>query len=331
MAKTHKPRAGSLQYVPRKRAKREKPRIRSWPKTDEARILGYTAYKAGMTHIMVLDETKNSPTNGMEIALPVTILEAPSMKVVGVRIYRKGYNGMGAVTDIWGEVEEEKEKKKKGKGRKKKKDAAAKLDEISKNLDEVDDVRIIASTRPVKTNTPKKKPDVLELALGGDKTAKLEYAREMLGKDINVRDVFNENEYVDVTAVTKGKGFQGVIKRYGVKKQPSKASKKRRHLGTGGTWSPSRKLWMEPQPGQMGYHTRTEYSKLILKIGEDGSEVTPAGGFLRYGPVSGFYLMVYGSVPGSAKRIVRLTTPRRPHPEVNYTLKLVDLSSKQGM
>ncbi|MFH1403920.1 MAG: 50S ribosomal protein L3 [Candidatus Altiarchaeota archaeon] len=325
MAKVNKPRAGSLQYVPRKRSKMERPRIQSWPQSEEVKALGYTVYKAGMTHVIAVDETKNSPTNGLEVALPVTILEAPPMKVLGVRVYRKGYEGMEAVSDIWLDSEGGKDKKSA------KKDPSKKIEAISGKLDEVSDIRLIVSTQPSKTNMPKKRQDVMEVAIGGDMPGKLEYAKELLGKEIKITDVFNENDFVDVTSVTKGKGFQGVIKRYGIKKQRAKATKKTRHMGTGGAWSPSKKLWMEPQPGQVGYHKRTEFNKLILKIGEDGKEVTPAGGFLRYGPVSGDYLMVYGSIPGPVKRIIRLTRPRRPHSEVNYTLKRIDLSSKQGM
>ncbi|MFC2162463.1 50S ribosomal protein L3 [Candidatus Altiarchaeota archaeon] len=336
MAKINKPRAGSLQYVPRKRAKNIKARIRSWPDASDAKILGYTAYKAGMTHVLAMDETKNSPTNGMEVALPVTILEAPPMKIVGVRIYNTAYNGLEVVKDIWVEDEGGKKKGSKPKDPKTKESKPRikpekQFAEIAKEIGKVGDIRLIASTQPALTGTAKKKPDVMELGLGGEVQAKLDYAVGMLGKDITINDVFSEKEFVDVTSVTKGKGFQGVVKRYGVKKQSHKASKKRRHLGTGGSWKPARKLWMEPQPGQTGFHARTEYSKQILKIGEDGNEVTPAGGFMRYGQIAGDYVMLYGSVPGSVKRIIRLSTPRRGHSDNQYTIKNIDLTSKQGM
>ncbi len=301
--------------------------MHSWPQGDgEGRILGFTGYKAGMTHCIAVDESNGSPTSGSEVFVPVTILETPPMKVVGVRVYRKAYKGDQAFTDVWMANPEDDVRKRAPvpkKGRRK-------LEDVEKKLDDVDDIRLIAYTQPKLTHSPKKKPDVMELALSGDKAEKLAYAKEMLGKDIGIKDVFNENDFIDVTSVTKGKGFQGVVKRYGLKRQPRKASGKRRHLGTGGAWTPTHKLWVEPQPGQMGYHTRTEYNKLILKIGEDGEEVTPKGGFLRYGPVSSHYVMVYGSVPGPSKRVVRLTHPRRQHKDVSLNIKHVDTSSKQG-
>jgi len=250
-----------------------------------------------------------------------------------MRVYKDGYGGKQIMADIWADTPDDKESKKTSKNtsKKKKADPLKRIDEISKNLEGVSDVKLIAKTMVFKTNTPKKKPDVMELNIGGDIQAKLDYAKEIIGKEINITDVFDENEFVDVTSVTKGKGFQGVVKRFGVRKQPAKATKKRRHIGSGGSWKPARKLWMEPQPGQMGYNTRTEYNKLILKIGDDGGEITPSGGFLRYGPVSGNYLMLYGSIPGPAKRVVRLTRQRRRHSEVSYSIKHIDLTSKQGL
>jgi len=329
MARKNKPHAGSLAYIPKKRAKSIKPRVHSWPQKEKAKLLGFSAYKAGMTHAMVIDDRKTSPTSGMEVALPVTILEAPPMKVVGIRVYSKGYDGLETFTDIWCEKPEDTIRKRVSLP--KKTETQKKLEELRKKLPEVADIRLIAYTQPYSTNIPKKKPDVNEIALGGTTQEKLDYASSVLGKEITARDAFSEKQFIDVTSVTKGKGFQGNIKRYGVKQQPRKSTGKRRHIGTGGAWTPAKKMWTEHQPGQLGFFTRTEYNKLIVKIGDNGSEVTPKGGFLRYGPVQNTYIMVYGSVPGPAKRIVRLTQPRRGHKDFNLTLKHVDTSSKQGM
>jgi large subunit ribosomal protein L3 len=82
----------------------------------------------------------------------------------------------------------------------------------------------------------------------------------------------------------------------------------------------------------MGYFQRTEYNKRILKIGVDGSDVTPKGGFLRYGPVKGTYILLEGSVPGPAKRLVRLRYPARPPKEVSETppkITNISLESQQ--
>ncbi|MCX6695476.1 MAG: 50S ribosomal protein L3 [Candidatus Altiarchaeota archaeon] len=328
MARHNKPHAGSLAYIPKKRAKSIKPRIHTWPQNGKAMLLGFSAYKAGMTHAIAVDDRKTGPTAGMEVCLPVTILEAPPMKVVGVRVYSKGYEGSETFTDIWCENPEDNIKKKISLP--KKTETQKRLEALKKEMGSVSDIRIITYTQPYRTNMPKKTPDVNEIALGGTTQEKLDYATKVLGKELTVRDAFSEKQFIDVTSVTKGKGFQGNIRRYGVKKQPRKSTKKRRHIGTGGAWTPSKKMWTEHQPGQLGFFTRTEYNKFIVKIGDNGIEVTPKGGFLRYGPVQNTYIMVYGSVPGPAKRIIRITHPRRTHKPLDLTVKRIDTSSKQG-
>ena len=327
MAHRNKPRAGSRAYRPLKRAKSDKPRIHSWP-TGEAKILGFTGYKAGMTHCIAVDEQKTRITHGSEIFVPVTVVEAPPMKVDGIRVYKNGYGGTETYTDIWCDTPD------KEVGLRtcvpKKPNSTEKLKKVTKELENIGDIRLIAHTQPSLTHSPKKIPDITELALSGDVKEKFEYAKSILGKEITIADVFKAHDFADVTSVTKGKGFGGVIKRYGVRKQPSKATGKRRHPGTGGSWHPAHKLWVEPLPGQVGYHTRTEYNKLIIKVGDKGGEVSPAGGFLHYGPVKGHYIMLYGSIPGPSKRVVRLTFPRRAKKPINLTLKHIDQSSKQG-
>jgi len=328
MAKAHKPRAGSRAYRPLKRAKKETPRIKSWA-PGESKVLGFTGYKAGMTHCMAVDENKQSPTAGSEIMIPVTIVETPPMKVVGIRVYTSGIQGEQVMTDIWCDSPD-KQLSRRTSIPKKKSESSKKLDEVGKKSSDISDVMLIAHTQPSLTHSQKKTPDVMEMALSGDIDEKLSYAKEVLGKELTITDVFKESTFVDVTSVTKGKGYAGVIKRYGVKKQPRKATKKRRHLGTGGSWNPSHKLWVEPLPGQMGYHTRTEYNKFIVKVGDDGSEVTPRGGFMRYGPVKSNYVMLYGSVPGPAKRVIRMSFTRRTPKDMSLSVKHIDDTSKQG-
>jgi large subunit ribosomal protein L3 len=327
MASRNRPVAGSRAYRPLKRARQEKPRVHSWP-AGASKILGFTGYKAGMTHCIAVNETKGFVTTGSEVFVPVTIIETPPMKVVGVRIYRKGLGGEETFMDIW--CDEPGDDVARRTNVPKKPNSQSKISLAEKGLAHASDVRLIAFSQPSLTHIPKKTPDIMELVLSGSIPEKFGYAKEVLGKTISIKDVFKEKGFVDVTSVTKGKGYGGVIKRYGVRKQPRKAKGKRRHPGTGGSWHPAHKLWVEPLPGQVGYHTRTEFNKLIVKIGDNGSEVTPAGGFLHYGPLKSEYLMLYGSVPGPAKRVVRLTFPRREHKEVSLAVKHIDLSSKQG-
>ena len=97
---------------------------------------------------------------------------------------------------------------------------------------------------------------------------KLNYALDLLGKEVRASDIFNEGQYVDAIATTKGKGVQGVVKRWNIRIQYGKAmrSGKGRHVGSIGPWSPERTMWTVAQAGQMGYHKRTEFNKKVLKV-----------------------------------------------------------------
>ncbi|MEM1851858.1 MAG: 50S ribosomal protein L3, partial [Acidilobaceae archaeon] len=77
--KQHAPRRGSLGFSPRKRAARLVPRVKSWPKvnTNRPTLLAFLGYKAGMTHVFIVDEMPTSPTFGKEIFVPVTVVETP--------------------------------------------------------------------------------------------------------------------------------------------------------------------------------------------------------------------------------------------------------------
>jgi len=330
MAKRHKPMAGSRAYTPRKRAKQQKPRLRSWPTSEKQTVCGFAGYKAGMTYVLALDNRQGRATTGLEVFIPATVIDAPPLNVFGFRAYRKGYEGVEAVTDVLHEKAPA-DLKKRLLSLPKKSNPQEKIKQVTDSIKDITDVRLLVSTQPSLTSIGQKKPDVMEIGLSGSVEEKLKYATEQLGKQLSVKNVFADNTFVDVTAVTKGKGFQGIIKRYGIGKQPRKSTQKIRHIGSGGSITPSKKLWMIPQPGQHGYHTRTEYNKAVLKVGADGKEVTPEGGFLNYGPVNGDYIILKGSIPGPAKRVIRLTVPRRQKEDANYTLSHIDLASKQGV
>lgn len=327
-----KPRRGSLAFTPRKRAKKQIPRIHSWVETDEVKPLGFAGYKAGMTHVIALDSRENSRTKGLEVSVPVTVLETPPMIVAGIRAYVKGYFGDVTLFDAW--MPEPKKEKKDihklyGKLHLESKYKEKSLEDIQNSLDRLSGIHLLVYVQPSLTSMPKKKPDLMEIAIGGKIEDQFNYAKEKLGNEISISDVFGENSFADVTSVTKGKGFQGVVRRWGVKKQRSKATQKRRHMGTGGAWTPSYKSWREGMPGQVGYHTRTEFNKLIVKFGDNGSEVTPKGDFLNYGPVKKNYIMIKGSVPGPAKRLIRLSLPRRDHREENLAVVHINQESPQ--
>jgi len=310
--KKHAPRHGSLAYLPRGRAKRTVGRIRFWPKVEEGpTLLGFMGYKAGMTHIMMVEDKPGSLHLGKEASHPATILDVPPIIVFAVRAYTKNQYGLQTFTEAW------------MKSPPKDFDRALVLPEefnteenlkkIEENLEEIAEIRLLAATQPRLAGVPKKKPDIMEIKVdGGSIKEQIEYAKSLLGKTVSITDVFKEGHFMDVVAITKGKGFQGPVKRWGIKILPRKSRKTKRGVAAIGPWKPARVLYTVPRAGQMGYHQRTEYNKRILKIGIDGKNVTPKGGFLKYGEVKGTYVIVDGSLPGPAKRLVRLRYPARP-------------------
>ena len=342
--KKHAPRRGSLAVRPRKRASRIVPRVKSWPEVESEQPLplGFLAYKAGMTHAYIIDDEPGSLTHGREIFVPVTVVDAPPMVVAAVRVY--GYDpniGLYTLSEAWAQPEALKKGYKLDIDRVIPRlhvpDTEKAVNRLRSLADQVYDVRIIAMTQPrLVGGLSKKKPDVLEIKIGGGSSIeeRLDYALKILGGAIKVDDVFRPGQFVDVIAVTKGKGFQGVIKRYGVKELPRWHKHRKGSRSGPGTRGPATTFsWSEvPQPGQTGYHRRTEYNKRILAIGENGYEVTPAGGFLHYGIVRGPYVLLAGSIPGTPKRPIVLRHPVRPRwqpsepPKITY----LSLQSKQG-
>ena len=335
MSHPHRPRRGSIAYSPRIRARSEIPRVRAWPMKKEAKLMGFAGYKAGMTHVIMTDDVPNSLTLGMEISIPVTILEAPPMKVAAIRVYKNTTNGASAIAEAW-TTELDKELNR-AMTVPKKHDlpaALAKIDQLIKD-GTAKDLRVVMYTLPEKvTGIPKKRPEIMENNIGGTElTARFEYAKTLLGKSINISDVFNNGDIIDVQAITTGKGTQGPVKRWGIQLQKSKHSRAGsvREIGTLGAWHPSHVSWRVPQLGQTGYHQRTEFNKRIMQIGKDGKTVTPEGGILNYGIVRNDYIIIKGSVPGPAKRLVRMRPAIRlkktlPVPELTQ----VSLESKQG-
>lgn len=356
MGHASKPKRGSRAYSPRKRAKSINGRIRSWPEINgPARLQGFAGYKAGMTHVIVVDPRPKSTTSGQEIQVPVTVIEVPPMKVAAIRVYRDSPYGLQCVTEVWadkldrdlerllplkkGKVEKAKKKDKDGKETEEdseEKESKKEKKAVKFDVDEsqVDEVRLLMHTLPrMLVGIPKKKPDLIEVRIGGGTIPeRLTLAKDYLGKELKVTDYIKEaGKVVDLIAVTKGKGFQGAIKRWGVKLLVHKNSKHRRQTGTAGPWHPNYVMSTVPLAGQMGFHQRTDLNKPIIKIGENGEEVTPSGGFVRYGKVANPYILIYGSIPGPAKRMIRIRDAARYHgKEYKWEINYLSTSSKQG-
>ena len=151
----------------------------------------------------------------------------------------------------------------------------------------------------------------------------------MLGKALDAKDVFKPGEFVDVSAVTKGSGYTGAVKRYGIRIQTRKDKQMHRHVGSIGSTVPRHIDWRVPMAGQYGYLTRTEFGKRIIEMSDDAKKVTPKGGFVGYGNVKS-YLLVEGSVPGPSKRLIRLRKSVRSAKVAPVDVRYVSTESKQG-
>jgi large subunit ribosomal protein L3 len=330
--KKHAPKHGSLAYLPRGRSKRTVGRIRFWPKVEEGpTMLGFMGYKAGMTHVMMIEDKPRSQNLGKETSHPATILEVPPVIVYAIRAYTKDMYGLHTFTEVW--MKNPPKDFNRALVLPEEFNSEENLKKIEDNIDKISEIRILAATQPRLVAVPKKKPDISEIKVdGGTIPEQFEYAKNILGKNVSITEIFKEGTYMDAIAITKGKGFQGPVKRWGINILPRKSNKTKRGVACIGPWKPPRVLYTVPRAGLLGYHLRNEFNKRILKIGLEGKDVTPKGGFINYGEVKGTYLIVDGSLPGPAKRLVRLRYPARPPSETSEgspNITYVSLESMQ--
>jgi len=291
------PRKGSLQFWPRKRADKFLPRV-NWNYTDSSKNLrGFIGYKAGMASAIVKDSTPDSMTKNKKIAVPITIIECPPIKILSIRFYKNGK----VLTEIISE-NLEKELKRKLKIPKKK---PKKIEEIK----DYDDVRVIIYSLVKKTNL-KKTPDLVEVGIAGNIEEKLKFVKENLGKEILISDVFENGQLIDLRGLTTGKGFQGPVKRFGITLMQHKSEKGVRRVGSIGPWHPARVTFRVPMAGQLGMFTRIGYNKKIIKIGK-AEEIAELKSIKNYGDLKTNYVLIYGSVQGPSKRQLILTSPLR--------------------
>ena len=325
-----------MAFSPRKRARSETPHVSSWAAVDgdETKILGFAGYKVGMSHIMAVDYRKKSTTAGQEIRMPVTVVEVPPMKAIGVRAYIKDTYGLRTLTEAWDKKFDDDLERKLPLP----KDHDAKSAWKKMKDEDVEEIRLLVHTQPkLVTGIPKKKPEIMEMGVGGGSIEdQIKFSKDILGKEFTVNDFAEDGEMLDAIAITTGYGFQGHVKRWGVKLLTHKNSKHRRMIGNLGPFSPGYVVSTVPQAGQTGYHQRTEYNKRLLKIGDNPDEINPKGGFLNYGLIRGSYALIHGSLPGPSKRLIRFRKAVRFHgtragAKVAPEITMVSQESQQGV
>ncbi|MFH1771070.1 MAG: 50S ribosomal protein L3 [archaeon] len=303
MPSIRKPRSGSMQFWPRKRAKKIYARIRSWPKVKEVKPLAFIGYKVGMMHMMATNENKNSHTKGEQISVPTTIIECPPIKLFSVRFYNQHNNSLQVQKEIFFKSE-----KNLGKKINLPKENLKELENIT--ADDYENITMTVYTQPQKTGFGKKKPELVEIGLGGSNQEKIAFIKQNHDKEITIESVFSQDQMVDIHAITKGQGFQGPVKRLGIGLKNHRSEKGRRAPGSLGPWVRQQHImYRVAHAGQTGFHQRVEYNKQILQISNDLEKIPQ--NIHKYGNVKSNYIVIHGSVAGTKKRMVIMTVPKR--------------------
>ena len=245
------------------------PRIRYVAQDDTVGFAAAIGFKAGMGHAIIIDDREGNHNFGKPLFVPYSVIALPPLKVVGIRAYKivDGY-----LTNI-GKVEQ------------------------NQDANDATEIRALVQIVPKDSGFSQKKPFVIEVPISG-KTAqeKIEFVKKYIGKELDQREILSRWVYVDVIGVTKGKGFQGPVKRFGIKRKQHKSRKSVRAVGAIGPWHPASVMYSVPRAGHMGYHRRTIYNLRIIGISKEPNVRLPTKA------IKGYYILIKGSVPGPVGR-----------------------------
>ena len=125
--------------------------------------------------------------------------------------------------------------------------------------------------------------------------------------DVLKADTFAAGEMVDVTGTSKGKGFQGVIKRHNQSRGPmSHGSQYHRGVGSMGTLLPMRVLPGKKLPGHMGHEQVTIQNLEVISVDLENNVI-----------------LIKGSVPGPKNSLVLVRTSVKTGNKVNEPVELI--------
>ncbi|SRR5258708_7258093 len=200
-----------------------------------------------------------------EIVEAVTIIETPPMLVIGVVGYVETPHGLRTLTTVWASHLSDEVKrrfyknwyrsKKKAFTRYAKKHSEDGGKSMARELERIRKyctvVRVLAHTQIRKTGLKQKKAHLMEIQVNGGSVAeKVAFAEGLFEKPVEIGAIFEQNEVVDVIAVTKGHGFEGVTHRWGTRKLPRKTHKGLRKVACIGAWHPSKVMFSVARAGQ---------------------------------------------------------------------------------
>ena len=328
--KKHAPRRGSLAYRPRGRAASIVPTVRTWPKiyADKPSLLGFAGFKAGLIHLITVDNVEKRPSFGKPVFNAATVICTPPISIYGIRAYGISFDGLFVLGDVYIDKSPEGLSEKKGK---KSKNVDSPLKKIESILDKVIQMSAIVSVYPKDAGLSQKKPVVFEIGVGGgDIKSRFEYLKGILGKDVTINEIIKPGMYIDVIGITKGKGFEGPVTRFGIRRKSHKSRKSVRAVATLGPWHPASVMYTVPRAGQRGYHQRVEYNKKVMVVSNSKeAEITPKSGFPHFGVVGGDYIIAKGSIIGPAKRLIKLRLPLRPPRAKIQQPKILEISVRR--
>lgn len=305
--KRHAPKRGSLAYLPRGRSAHPVGKIKTWPSwIGPPTLLGFAGYKAGMTHVVLIEDHPHSPFYGQERVMAVTVLDTPPLFVCGMRTYESTPYGLSVIGESW--FSDLNSDLSRVFPLPKDYNTSETLNKLKDSIETTTEVRAIVHTQPILSGVTRRKPHLFEVKIGGGETIQeqFDYANSILGKETRATDILKDGQIVDTSSISIGKGFQGPVKRWGIRILQHKSRGTKRGVGAIGPWKPHHMFYTVPRAGQLGYHQRTDYNKRILKIGEDGDEITPPGGFIRYGIIRGDFLILQGSITGHRKNLIKM-------------------------
>ena len=135
-----------------------------------------------------------------------------------------------------------------------------------------------------------------------------------LGQEIKV-DIFTRGEMIDVTGTTKGKGFQGVIKRHGQHRGPmGHGSHYHRRPGSMGTMRPMRVFKGKKLPGHMGVNTVTIQNLEIVAVDVENNVI-----------------LVKGNIPGAKKSLVIIKSAVKNPNKINQRPELMSWIKEEAI
>ncbi|MFQ5573350.1 MAG: 50S ribosomal protein L3, partial [Nitrosopumilaceae archaeon] len=264
--------------------------------------------------LVSIDDREKTPNFGKQLVSLGTVIVTPPLHVVGIRGYKKDHIGIHAAFDIYA-----KDMPKNLSRILNTKTEGSNLEKVEKSVSKIHELFAIVAVIPRNAKLEQKKPYVFEVGVrGGNIEKQFEFIKELLGKEVKIDQVFENGTSVDAGAITKGKGWEGPITRWGVKKKQHKSRKSVREVGSLGPISPQYVMYTVPRAGQRGFHQRVEYNKRIMIMSNTESnefKINPEGGFKHFGLVEGDYIVVKGSVPGTYRRLIKLRQQIRNVPK----------------